>query len=94
MSQTVAITRVKKAAADTKPSPDVMARLGPGCYVKVGEETGLFWAEITAVEGSKFTGVVQQIFAGAKQYGIVTGSEICFEKQLVSGTGCDKYCWC
>lgn len=80
--------------SNTKPSAEVLARLGPGCYVKVGKETGLFWAEVTQVCGTKLTGRVQQTFAGAKQYGIVSGSELQFDKQLVCGTGCDKYCWC
>lgn len=90
MSQNVAAA----SPADTKPSPDVLDRLGPGCYVKVGQETGLFWAEVTKVDGSKLIGKVQQTYDGAKQFGINSGQEIKFEKTLVCGTGCDKYCWC
>jgi len=81
-------------ATETKPSADVLERLGPGCYVKVGKETGLFWAEIKSVDGGKIIGKVQQTYPEAKQYGIVSGSELRFDKKLICGTGCDKYCWC
>jgi len=89
-----ATTATTTSPEETRPTSDTLARLGPGCYVKVGMDSGLFWAEITGVSGTKLTGTVQQTFASAEQYGIVSGSELQFEKQLVCGTGCDKYCWC
>ena len=92
MSQNV--TAVSTPTADERPSCDVLDRLGPGCYVKVGQKTGLFWAEIKRVDGSKMVGRVHQTYEGADQYGINSGQEIKFEKALICETGCDKYCWC
>ncbi len=71
-----------------------LACLEPGCWVKVGKDTDLFWAEIKALEGNKVTALVQQTYDSAEKYGIVSGSEIKFDKQLVCATGCDKYCFC
>lgn len=90
MSQSAAI----KSSDVGPPSAEVLSRLASGCWVKVGKGEGLFWAEVTAVEGSKLIGRVQQTFASAGKYGIETGREIKFEKNLVCETGCDKYCFC
>jgi len=68
--------------------------MGPGCLVKVGKDTDLFWAEIIKLEGSKVTALVQQTFDGAKTYGISIGAEIKFDKKLVTAKGCDKCSYC
>jgi hypothetical protein len=90
MSQTAEVS----SPENTRPSAETLQRLGPGCYVKVGNDVGLFWAEVTDSEGSKLVGKVQQTFAGADKFGIQSGQEIKFDKKLVCGTGCNKYCWC
>lgn len=90
MSQTVAVS----SPENTRPDAETRDRLGPGCYVKVGKDTGLFWAEVKDIEGSKLVGMVQQTYEGAEKFGIQSGQEIKFDKNLVCGTGCNKYCWC
>jgi len=60
---------IETAALEAK-----LACLEPGRWVKVGKDTDLIWAEITALEGNKVTALVQQTYYSAEKYGIVSGS--------------------
>lgn len=69
--------------------------IGPGCYVKVQDGTGCYWAEITHGEGDTFVGRVHNELATPQCHRKSDSTtKVVFDRNQVVDLGCDNYCWC
>lgn len=76
------------------PTEEQLARLGPGCFVKIGEDNDLFWVEITDVAKEEFTGVIYEVLNDSVPEDYAQGCKVQFCKQHINGLGCDYLCFC
>lgn len=78
-----------------QPTPEKLAGLGRGCFVKVREADGCFWVEITEGGSGRFNGIVHHELKSPcckPRPGMGPAAEIRSEE--ITALGCDRYCFC
>jgi len=79
------------------PTTDLIANLGPGCYVQILDNNDLFWVEIETVCDSEYKGRVHpKLNTGLNTGYCPFGDDnlVLFCKEQITLLGCDRFCFC
>lgn len=76
-------------------SPDEADHVHAGCFVKVNNENGCYWAEITDVVPGGYAGIVHPEL-GDKDCKLVNANLLAdtFRLDEIIDLGCDNFCFC
>lgn len=74
-------------------TPQSLDHLGPGCFVKVEQNSKSFWVEIDDTDGCTFAGWVHPNY-DAEDCPYRDACHVCFSRNEITHLGCDRYCYC
>lgn len=76
-------------------TPDKLDSIGVGCFVRVRQDGGCYWAEITGIRENGYTGTIhRELASDACKPPARVGDEVSFRREEINLVGCDNYCWC